>query len=344
LRRLIKYLPLFVSFLDTFDKTRSSAVSKPWRDFILSNPTLHQVVFLSNQGGNGSHNHSINLNRITVPLGREAALSKDRLVDVTLELHNLRWEKQKSGGDQSDMDKILTILVPSSDTLRSLDISITDWHWTRGSVDCCHLLGQIDENCPNLQAVRIKGPTPLDLAVGRLVMESTIPEAHFLGAIGHLSVIEIISLMERAVILGKGGLRKFGLCLKDTLEAEDLDEILKQLSAHCSTLTSLDLTYLSSSNPEEAVELISKCQRLETLIFKSHSLQLDDDGTPSFVGTPEEEHEFKFELNFKEKLLNDLQHLQLDLDSRFCRLIWNDTLTSWLCSGRLKSLKLTDVG
>lgn len=184
----------------------------------------------------------------------------------------------------------------------------------------------------------------MDLAVGRLVMESTIPEAHFLGAIGHLSVIEIISLMERAVILGKGGLRKFGLCLKDTLEAEDLDEILKQLSAHCSTLTSLDLTYLSSSNPEEAVELISKCQRLETLIFKSHSLQLDDDGTPSFVGTPEEEHEFKFELNFKEKLLNDLQHLQLDLDSRFCRLIWNDTLTSWLCSGRLKSLKLTDVG
>jgi hypothetical protein len=83
---------------------------------------------------------------------------------------------------------------------------------------------------------------------------------------------------------------------------------------------------------------------LKALVFKSHSLQLDDDGTPSFVGTPEEEHEFKFELNFKEKLLNDLQHLQLDLDSRFCRLIWNDTLTSWLCSGRLKSLKLTDVG
>lgn len=120
-----------LSALQPLEIARSQRVCKSWRDFVLSNSILHREIYLSNQQkpwerlfSRQKFNHDSNLEKITIPLSRQAALSKDKLVDVTLKLENLRWETQESG--ETALDEILSILVPSISTLRNLNIWISE--------------------------------------------------------------------------------------------------------------------------------------------------------------------------------------------------------------------------
>lgn len=156
-----------ISSLPPVSKARSNAVSKSWRQLILSDPSLHKEVDLSRLGA------TTQMNDLIRHFDRLSALALHRLLDVSFNL-SCFWQ--------------VTSLEIKQDTPANLDLLLNTLQLSRGSlksfsfkVDCpsidsanlpnslapkiLRIINQV-ETFPHLEEVKIEAPCHVSLKAG----------------------------------------------------------------------------------------------------------------------------------------------------------------------------------
>lgn len=334
-----------LSFLDTAGLARSESVCRSWRDFILSNPTLHQTVYLSNQLAENEDeeeetekkkifarlklNPQAHLEKITLPLARVSNLSNNTLKDVAIKMQRLRLP---ISADKTDLEQVFKILLQSKDTMKRLRIEMeeedqdvegevqVDWVWF-----ILHELGHFN----SLKEVEISGDSPVLISTDSLKIEP--------NRFGRPCDFRTILHLMRTISSYGGNLTGFGLWNYPRSSGMMLD-VINELAQHSNTLTVLDLDPLAYPYSQEALELIRSCKNLKNLDAKFHQW-----GDYNAVH-PDESQAVNFEILDDEKgFYPGLEKLWLNLDSRTCRITWNKAFFRWIGRG-LKRLELIDVG
>lgn len=328
---------------------RLTAVSRRWRNRLLSDSTLHQSVTLGlreeefvtgqeREEGGGPAIHEVTRReespeKILDPLRRLAILSKNRFREVDLGLYESFWDEFVRQTERNSLQQVFDVLSLSEDTLRYLYLRFhgLDEQFVTEYGSWLSLIERL-EPFKQLEKAQISGPSALEIEAGIL---SITPSTNRLRC----TLRELLPLVKKIKEFGveeegEGGLIGFSLWTdvqnpNDRLDGSAL--MLRELSLSRQSLVKLDLFELSLEHPNESVQLALSCPNLQSMKLIIHERA---DNVPGEEG-------IKFEIQ-EGFMRNTLKELELRMDVKRIPLIINEPFLSWIGDG-LESLHLVSA-
>lgn len=232
---------------------RTSAISKGWRNFINSNPLLHQYVKLTD-GWAEEH-----LEDVVVTFHRLSSLASNRLVSVDLNLSSLfvAYNRKTKEKQSEGFIRILEILKSSSKSLKHLTIEVKAHQgWPvdvkfqerdRTFTFFAPLMKQA-QAFKNLETFKIRAPFHFSITTGRggsiqskrFTLEDNVPKTKRQPEPSDLTLARAMSLIKKVKKISKNPLVEFRI-LNAGLEEEKVGRILKEFFLDKDNLQVLDL-------------------------------------------------------------------------------------------------------